>query len=44
MEIYIIILAIIFTLLIGIYWGYRSIKGDTIDKEQEYEELDRLHL
>jgi hypothetical protein len=44
MEVYIIILAIILTLFIGIYWGHRSIKGDTIDKEQEYEKLDRLHL
>jgi hypothetical protein len=44
MELYLIILAIVLISFIGILWDQRSLKSSTIDKNHEYEELDRLHL
>jgi len=44
MELLLIVIVILFTIVTGIWWGRRSIKCDTIEKDHEYEELDRLHL
>jgi hypothetical protein len=44
MELFIIIIVIVLTIGIGILWGRRTLKKHIINKAQEIDELDQLHL
>ncbi len=44
MELLIIIIVIVLSIGLGILWGRKTLKNHIINKSQEIDELDQLHL